>query len=350
MIDSDAPVHTKELLEWADDERTLGVWANADSPDMVEKARSFGAEGIGLLRTERQFDTPESLAAIRAFAIADTDEERRAALDVLFEVQKEDFVQIFRSLNGIPAIVRLMDLPLHEFLSEEFANSNARARKRRNDLSEVNPMMGHRGVRLGLTYPELYRMQVDAIRAALEVAPADVRIMVPQVISPRELVEVKKHIDGQGIKVGVMVETARACVCAPELAKEAAFFSFGTNDLTQAVLSFSREDAEKKFMNDYLERGILPHNPFVTLDEGGVVPMMQMAVKGARSVDPDFSIGVCGEHGGDPASVKIAHRIGVTYISCSPFRIPGARLAAAQAALEEQRAKAPTKERALSPV
>jgi pyruvate,orthophosphate dikinase len=193
-------------------------------------------------------------------------------------------------------------------------------------------------------------MQVDAIRAALEVAPADVRIMVPQVISPREVAEVKKHINGDGIKVGVMVETTRACVCAPDLAKEAAFFSFGTNDLTQAVLSFSREDAEKKFLNDYLERDILPHNPFMTLDEGGVVPMMQMAVNGARGVDPDFSIGICGEHGGDPASVKIAHRIGVTYVSCSPFRIPGARLAAAQAALEEKRAKAPKKERSLSSV
>lgn len=336
MIDGTASEFTERLLEWADSKRKIGVWANADTPRAIESAKMFGAEGIGLLRTERQFNTPESLAAIREFAIAESDDEERHALETLFEIQRKDFVEIFRLLNGIPAIVRLMDLPLHEFLSEQYAQSSERASSKREELAEVNPMMGHRGVRLGITRPGLYKMQVAAIQAALKEVPADVRVMVPQVISPSELLEVKQSIDHEGIKVGVMVETARACVVAKDLAKHAAFFSFGTNDLTQAVLSFSREDAEQKFLGEYLEKGILPHNPFVSLDRDGVVPMMQMAVAGARELDPEFSIGVCGEHGGDPESVKIAHSIGVTYVSCSPFRIPGARLAAAQAALEQR--------------
>ncbi|MBM3956542.1 MAG: pyruvate, phosphate dikinase, partial [Gemmatimonadetes bacterium] len=279
---------------------------------------------------------PESLKAIRRFILADSQEERTEALRVLHRLQKQDFIALFRQLKGLPVIVRLLDLPLHEFLPEELARTQPEVAARRAELAEVNPMMGHRGVRLGITHPELYRMQVDAIKEAKAEVDADVRVMIPQVLSPQEVLEVKRHINAAGLKVGVMMETVRACLRAGEMVKHTDFFSFGTNDLTQAVFSFSREDAEGKFLPAYLERGILKDNPFEVLDVNGVAKVMEMAVKAAREVKPDFHIGICGEHGGNPRSIEIAHKIGLTYVSCSPYRIPIARLAAAHAALNER--------------
>ncbi|NQU96187.1 MAG: pyruvate, phosphate dikinase, partial [Chloroflexi bacterium] len=336
MIEGSTTEELDVLLGWADKVRRLGTWANGETPDMVAAAQKFGAEGIGLARTERQFSEPESLRAIRRFILADSDEERTQALKVLHGLQKQDFIALFKQLDGMPVIVRLLDLPLHEFLPEELGRTDPQVAERRAELAEVNPMMGHRGVRLGITHPELYKMQVDAIQEARAEVAADVRVMIPQVLGPEEVREVKKHINSAGIKVGVMMETARACLVAGEMVKETDFFSFGTNDLTQATFSFSREDAEGKFLSAYLEKGVLQDNPFEILDADGVAKLMEMAVKAAREVDPDFHIGICGEHGGNPRSIAIAHRIGLTYVSCSPYRVPIARLAAAQAALNEK--------------
>ena len=335
MIEGSTTEELDILLGWADKVRRLGTWANGETPDMVAAAQKFGAEGIGLARTERQFSEPESLRAIRRFILADSDEERTEALKVLHRLQKQDFIALFKQLDGMPVIVRLLDLPLHEFLPAEMERTDPQVAERRAELAEVNPMMGHRGVRLGITHPELYKMQVDAIQEARAEVDADVRVMIPQVLGPEEVREVKKHINSAGIKVGVMMETARACLVAGEMVKETDFFSFGTNDLTQATFSFSREDAEGKFLSAYLEKGILQDNPFEVLDAGGVGKLMDMAVKAARAAKPDFHIGICGEHGGNPRSIEIAHRIGLTYVSCSPYRVPIARLAAAQAALND---------------
>jgi len=321
------------LLEWADDAAKLAVWANADTPEMITQAREFGARGIGLLRTERMFNEPASLEAIRNFILADTDSGREEELSTLHEIQRIDFIALFKALDGLPLIVRLLDMPLHEFLPEELGRGHPEIEARRVEMAEVNPMMGHRGVRLGISQPELYRMQVDAIQDALQEVPADVRLMIPQVMSQREAINVMEHINHAGLKVGVMIETVRACTRADALADHTEFFSFGTNDLTQAVFSFSREDAEKKFLNTYLDEGLLEHNPFTILDENGVARVMEMAISLARARKPEFSIGVCGEHGGNPESIQIAHRLGVTYVSCSPYRIPVARLAAAHAVL-----------------
>jgi len=336
MIEGSTTEELDVLLGWADKVRRLGTWANGETPDMVAAAQKFGAEGIGLARTERQFSEPESLRAIRRFILADSDEERTQALKVLHGLQKQDFIALFKQLDGMPVIVRLLDLPLHEFLPEELGRTDPQVAERRAELAEVNPMMGHRGVRLGITHPELYKMQVDAIQEARAEVDADVRVMIPQVLGPEEVREVKKHINSAGIKVGVMMETARACLVAGEMVKETDFFSFGTNDLTQATFSFSREDAEGKFLSAYLEKGVLQDNPFEVLDADGVGKLMDMAVKAARAAKPDFHIGICGEHGGNPRSIAIAHRIGLTYVSCSPYRIPIARLAAAQAVLKEK--------------
>jgi len=336
MIEGSTTEELDVLLGWADKVRRLGTWANGETPDMVAAAQKFGAEGIGLARTERQFSEPESLRAIRRFILADSDEERTQALKVLHGLQKQDFIALFKQLDGMPVIVRLLDLPLHEFLPEELGRTDPQVAERRAELAEVNPMMGHRGVRLGITHPELYKMQVDAIQEARAEVAADVRVMIPQVLGPEEVREVKKHINSAGIKVGVMMETARACLVAGEMVKETDFFSFGTNDLTQATFSFSREDAEGKFLSAYLEKGVLQDNPFEVLDADGVGKLMDMAVKAARAAKPDFHIGICGEHGGNPRSIEIAHRIGLTYVSCSPYRIPIARLAAAQAVLKEK--------------
>ena len=335
LVESDGSEHLDELLGWADSSTSLRVWANADTVDMVVQAKRFGARGIGLLRTERMFNESESLGLIREYILAETRPERRTVLADLKEMQRKDFIEIFKVLDGMPVIVRLLDLPLHEFLPKGYGSGDSRIEKRRIEMAEVNPMMGHRGVRLGISQPDLYKMQVDAIQEARAEVVADVRLMIPQVMSQREAIVVKEHIDYAGLEVGVMIETVRACMRADQLARHTDFFSFGTNDLTQAVFSFSREDAEKKFLNTYLEKGLLQHNPFTILDEFGVARLMDMAIRWAREVKPDLSIGICGEHGGNPESVAIAYRLGVSYVSCSPYRIPISRLAAAHAALAE---------------
>lgn len=335
LVKSEGSPGLDQLLEWADNTTGMRVWANADTPDMVATARKFGARGIGLLRTERMFNEPISLGLIREYILSDAPAERRKALAALQERQREDFIEIFKVLDGMPLIVRLLDMPLHEFLPEGYAQGDERVATRRTEMAEVNPMMGHRGVRLGISEPGLYNMQVDAIQEARAEVPADVRLMIPQVISQSEAILVKEHIDHAGLEVGVMIETVRACMRADKLAEHTDFFSFGTNDLTQAVFSFSREDAEKKFLNTYLEQGLLQDNPFTILDEMGVARLMDMAIRWGREVKPELGIGICGEHGGNPESIAIAHRLGVSYVSCSPFRIPVARIAAAHAALAD---------------
>ena len=325
-----------ELLGWADKHRRLGIMANADTPEMIRQAIKFGAEGVGLLRTERQFNEPERLATIREFILADSPVHRSEALVKLRRMQRDDFAEIFNALEGRPVIIRLLDLPLHEFLPHEAVDDPA-IRSRIEDLKEVNPMMGHRGVRVGVTYPELYQMQIDAISdAKAAVSNANALIMIPQIITVQELLWVKKMVKEPSVKVGIMMETVRACMRADSLGQTAAFFSFGTNDLTQATYSFSREDVEKKFLSYYLDQGILMDNPFETIDVNGVGKLIEIAIKWARQVNPHLDIGVCGEHGGDPRSIHFFHDIGISYVSCSPFRVPIARLVAAQAALDEK--------------
>ncbi|MHA2621606.1 MAG: pyruvate, phosphate dikinase [bacterium JZ-2024 1] len=333
LVEAEVKGELAILLNWADDFRTLGVRGNADTPEMVAQAIRMGAEGIGLCRTERQFNAPERLSVIREYILAGTAGERNEALRRLSELQKHDFIAIFRALNGKPIIIRLLDLPLHEFLPSEASVSDPETRRRIHALKEVNPMLGHRGVRLGVTNPEIYQMQLDAIIEARREVPADVSVMIPQVITVQELLWVKNYVRDPTLKVGVMMETVRACMRAGKLAEVADFFSFGTNDLTQAVFSFSREDAEKKFLSSYLEIGILQDNPFEIIDVKGVGRLMETAIMWARKTKPDLEIGVCGEHGGEPRSIKFFHSIGVSYVSCSPPRIPVAKLASAQAAL-----------------
>ena len=327
-----------ELLALADSFRRLKVRANADTEDTVALAIKFGAEGIGLCRTERQFNDPERLYTIREFIMASTSAMRSKALGQLHQLQKEDFVIIFRELKGMPIIVRLLDLPLHEFLPSETETSDPQLKARVRELRETNPMLGHRGVRLAVTYPEIYRMQINAISEARDEVGADVSIMVPQVITLQELLWVKSMAKDKALKVGVMMETVRACMRAGRLAEVADFFSFGTNDLTQAVYSFSREDVEKKFLSTYIEAGILQDNPFRILDVKGVGRLMETAISWARKGKKKIEIGVCGEHAGEPQSIRFFHGARIDYVSCSPFSIPIAKLAAAQAAIEERAA------------
>jgi pyruvate,orthophosphate dikinase len=326
-----------ELMTWAEGFKRLGTRANADTPEMVAQAMKLGAEGIGLCRTERQFNGPERLSAIREFILAETGTQRAAALERLRELQKEDFVDIFRELKGLPIIVRLLDLPLHEFLPSEAETSDPRIKQRIAELKETNPMLGHRGVRIAVTYPDIYKMQVEAIEAAMAEVPANVSVMIPQVITLQELLLVKKNcFEGSRFKIGVMMETVRACMRAGRLAEVADFLSFGTNDLTQAVYSFSREDAERKFLSTYLEIGILENNPFEIIDVKGVGRLMQTAIFWARRARKDIEIGVCGEQAGEPRSIQFFNALNIDYVSCSPFRVPIARLAAAQAAIYQE--------------
>ena len=342
------------LLGWADELRRLRVRANADTPEDAAKAREFGAEGIGLCRTEHMFMADDRLPLVRAMILASSEDERRTALDKLLPFQQRDFEGILAAMAGLPVTIRLLDPPLHEFLpSLEEADSEEMARRIRA-LRESNPMLGMRGCRLGLVYPEIYEMQVRAIvRAALAVAekggePPLVEIMHPLVGFAEELRRLRRltldtasaeleQADRQlEYQIGTMIELPRACVRADEIAGEADFFSFGTNDLTQTTLGFSRDDAEGKFLTRYLEDRILDANPFETLDAGGVGDLMRIGVERARGVKPDIKLGICGEHGGDARSVAFCHELGLAYVSCSPYRVPLARLAAAQAALAER--------------
>jgi pyruvate,orthophosphate dikinase len=336
------------ILEWADDLRRLRVRANADTPEDAAKAREFGAEGIGLCRTEHMFMGEERLPVVREMILARDEDERRAALERLLPMQQVDFEGIFEAMAGLPVTIRLLDPPLHEFLPPlEEATSDA-MRDRIRQLHEANPMLGTRGCRLGLQFPEIYEMQVRAVvRAARAVrersgeAPL-VEIMHPLVGFTEELARLRELTDRVAAEeptveylCGTMIELPRAALRADEIAAEADFFSFGTNDLTQTTLGFSRDDAEGKFLTYYLEHGILERNPFEVLDEDGVGDLMRIAVERGRTAKPGVKLGICGEHGGEPRSVAFCHRLGLDYVSCSPYRVPVARLAAAQAALAE---------------
>ncbi len=399
-VEAEFTEELKTLLSWADERARLKVMANADIPEDAERALKYGAMGIGLCRTERMFNAAERLPIVLEMIVAETLEQRQEALDRLLPIQRQDFIELFTTMAPNPVTVRLLDPPIHEFLPSEnqliddlvqlrhlkdtmrgsevltatlsllsaskgiskiqqLADSSLvdeaiekkeAILKKVRALFEVNPMLGHRGVRLGITYPEIYAMQIRAVLEAacecqkkgLEVYP---EIMIPQVCTSAELRNIKVHVErirsdvekAQGIapifKFGTMMEVVRACMRAEQLAEEVEFFSFGTNDLTQATFSFSREDAENKFLPMYNEVGILQDNPFEVLDANGVGKLMELAVDWGRGVKPDMKIGICGEHGGHPASIRFCHNIGLTYVSCSGPRVPIARLAAAHAAL-----------------
>jgi pyruvate,orthophosphate dikinase len=335
------------ILGWADEQRRLQVRANADTPKDAAKAREFGAQGIGLCRTEHMFMADDRLPIVREMIMASGEDERRDALDKLLPMQQSDFVGIFEAMAGLPVTIRLLDPPLHEFLPPLEEATDERMRERIKALQESNPMLGTRGCRLGLLWPEIYEMQVRAIvRAAAAVeertgeAPL-VEIMHPLVAFAEELRRLRaitvatasEESDTAHCLIGTMIELPRACIRADEIARHADFFSFGTNDLTQTALGFSRDDAEGKFLTRYLEDGVLERNPFETLDQSGVGDLMRIAVERGRSTKDDLKLGICGEHGGEPASVAFCHGLGLDYVSCSPYRVPLARLAAAQAAL-----------------
>ena len=400
------------LLAWADAASRMKVMANADTPEDASRARQFGAMGIGLCRTERMFNSTERLPIVQEMILAESAEERQAALDRLLPIQRADFKGIFKAMKGLPVTVRLLDPPMHEFLptaaqleleiahlhhlrdsigaleelpetlkllnpklhqqyadglnrlglglkdfksnhlEEDVIHKKEKILKKVRALSEVNPMLGHRGVRLGITYPEIYAMQIQAVLEAaalcakegLEVHP---EIMVPQVATVEELMRIHGYVQrihkivelthgiNVGFKFGSMLEVVRACLRAGRMAEDAEFFSFGTNDLTQATFSFSREDAENKFLPSYIETGILQDNPFEVLDQKGVGELMKFAVNEGRKTRPDLKIGICGEHGGHPGSIRFCHQIGLSYVSCSGPRVPIARLAAAQAQLTD---------------
>ncbi len=370
-----------KLLSWADEFRRLGVWTNADYPADAQRAREYGAEGIGLCRTEHMFFEAERLPFVQKMIMTDLPSERREALDALLPFQREDFAGLFRVMDGLPVIIRLIDPPLHEFLPfhadlmRDLSDLKIRLKdagtldeinelldqikkkedilKRVESLHESNPMLGLRGVRLGIHIPELTTMQVRAIfEAACMVAKEGIdvlpEVMIPLTCHVNELkyqqkileAEAKKVMQEQGIepdyKFGTMIEIPRAALTADQIAEYAEFFSFGTNDLTQTTFGISRDDAEAGFLIEYMEKGILPENPFAVIDRDGVGLLMEMAVKKGRSVRPDLECGICGEHGGDPESIQLCHELGLTYVSCSPFRIPVARLAAAHAALRDR--------------
>jgi pyruvate,orthophosphate dikinase len=338
------------ILGWADDYRTLKVRANADTPEDAAKAREFGAQGIGLCRTEHMFMADDRLSIVREMIMASGEDERRTALEKLLPMQQADFEGIFEAMAGLPVTIRLLDPPLHEFLPPLDEATDERMRERIKALHETNPMLGTRGCRLGLLWPEIYEMQVRAvIRAAVAVegrtgeAPL-VEIMHPLVGFAEELHRLRSitvataQDESEEVEylVGTMIELPRACIRADEIAEYADFFSFGTNDLTQTTLGLSRDDAEGKFLARYLEDGVLERNPFETLDQSGVGDLMRIAVERGRSTREDIKLGICGEHGGEPASVAFCHDLGLDYVSCSPYRVPLARLAAAQAALAKQ--------------
>ncbi|MEM3685348.1 MAG: pyruvate, phosphate dikinase, partial [Conexivisphaerales archaeon] len=373
MIDPELSPKVNTLLSWADNIRKLGIRANADTPQNAARARSFGAEGIGLARTERMFSSPDRLELAQAMILAEDKEQRMEYLKRLKPIWKEDFKGILKAMGGFPVTIRLLDAPLHEFLPKieelmpEVAKLEALGKDKEElgrkkkllqrvlQLSEHNPMMGHRGVRVAMSHPEIYEVQAEAIFEAgaeliAEGVTVDIEIMIPQVAEAEELAIAKEIVEEAasqvisrtGIKVpykiGTMIETPRAALTAGEVAKYAEFFSFGTNDLTQATFAFSRDDAEGKFMPLYLSRKILQDNPFETLDPYGVARLMKIAVEEGRRTRRELKVGICGEHGGDPRSIEICHNIGMDYVSCSPYRVPVARLAAAQAAVKTRTA------------
>lgn len=351
------------VMEWADKYRKLGVRTNADNPTDTKKAVELGAEGIGLCRTEHMFFDEERIPAIRKMILSDTVEEREKALEALIPFQKGDFKAMYKELKGLPMTVRYLDPPLHEFLPTEEKDIKAlakdmgvtveRLKAKCAELHEFNPMMGHRGCRLAVTYPEIAKMQTRALmEAAIEVKAEEGYDIVPEIMIPlvgevkelkyvKDIVvetaeEVKKEKKSDmNYHIGTMIEIPRAALTADQIAKEAEFFSFGTNDLTQMTFGFSRDDAGK-FLSAYYEKKIYEQDPFARIDQTGVGQLVEMAVKKGQETRPDIKLGICGEHGGDPSSVEFCHNIGLTYVSCSPFRVPIARLAAAQAAIKEK--------------
>jgi pyruvate,orthophosphate dikinase len=350
------------ILEWADARRRLGVRANADTPTDARIARLFGAEGIGLCRTEHMFFEPKRIVAVREMILAETLDQRRAALEKILPMQREDFLGIFREMGDRPVTVRLLDPPLHEFLphDEEAIRKTAadlgvsadKVRERTHALKEANPMLGHRGCRLGITNPEIYEMQV---RAVFEAAAAAVReglnpnpeIMIPLVGARGEFERLRVLVDaaarkvtaetGQEVscKIGTMIEVPRAALRANRIALNCDFFSFGTNDLTQMTYGYSRDDMGT-FLPVYIAEGILPEDPFASLDQYGVGELVAIGTRRGREVKPKLKVGICGEHGGDPRSIEFFNHVGLDYVSCSPFRVPIARLAAARASLAEK--------------
>ncbi len=357
------------FMKWVDEFRKIGVRTNADTPHDSRVARNFGAEGIGLCRTEHMFFDPERISAVREMILSDDVEGRKRALAKLLPMQKSDFIGIFKAMKGLPVTIRLLDPPLHEFLPHTDEELNALAdsmgvpfetlKARNSALHEFNPMLGHRGCRLGITYPEIYEMQVRAImEAACELKKQKIKV-IPEIMIPlvghvnelrlmRELTvtvaeDVQKNFNTKvHYTVGTMIELPRAALTADEIATQADFFSFGTNDLTQTNFGLSRDDAGR-FLPYYVERGILENDPFVTLDQSGTGLLMKIAVEKGRKVNKNLKLGICGEHGGDPQSVEFCHKIGLNYVSCSPYRVPIARLAAAQAFLKEKIKKDYTK-------
>jgi pyruvate,orthophosphate dikinase len=349
-----------KLMKWADEFRALGVRANADTPEQVTNAVAFGAEGVGLCRTEHMFFEGDRIDAMREMILAGTKDERGRALAKLLPYQRDDFIGIFTALKGLPATIRFLDPPLHEFLPADHTQQNELANKlgvavehiarRVHELHEFNPMLGHRGCRLGITFPEISEMQARAIfEAAAEVQARGIKvhpeIMIPLVGFPRELklqIDIVRRVADEVAKetgtkfkylVGTMIEIPRAALVADQIARDAEFFSFGTNDLTQTTMGMSRDDSGS-FLPAYAELDIVDANPFASIDQKGVGRLMEITRDLGRKARPNIKLGICGEHGGEPNSVKFCHRLGLDYVSCSPFRIPIARLAAAQAALE----------------
>ncbi len=354
-----------DLMSWADAARTMQVRANADTPLDARTARGFGAEGIGLCRTEHMFFEEDRISAMREMILAGDVTQRRRALGKLLPAQRDDFVAIFREMQGLPVTIRLLDPPLHEFLptderqleplSTAMGVAPDKLRQRIKDLHEYNPMLGHRGCRIAITFPEIYEMQVRAILEAKEVLAKEgfvvhPEIMIPLAMTKAELVNIRAIVDRVAVEVlgvvqgdpgfsfGTMIELPRAAIVASDLAEAAEFFSFGTNDLTQATMGLSRDDAGK-FLPAYVEAGVLAKNPFVSLDQEGVGALVKMAIARGKAARPDLKLGVCGEHGGDPGSIRFFHEAGLSYVSCSPFRVAIARLAAAQSALASRVAR-----------
>lgn len=360
MIEPEIDQDLHDILAWADEVRTLDIRTNADNPTDSQVARDFGAEGIGLCRTEHMFFEEERISAVRKMILASNEEGRRKALESILPMQRSDFKQIFKVMDGLPVTIRLLDPPLHEFLpffdkkieelAEELGVTFEELKNKVESLHEVNPMLGHRGCRLAITYPEIYEIQVRAIiEAGIEATTQGIKVRpeieIPLVGNANELKVLRSEIEKvieqyeNAIKfpilIGTMIEIPRACLTANEIAPHADFFSFGTNDLTQTTYGFSRDDMGK-FIGTYINRGLVAHDPAEKLDQSGVGELMKIGVEKGRTAQPNLEIGICGEHGGDPSSIEFCHNIGLNYVSCSPFRVPIARLAAAQAALRKK--------------